>query len=259
VPIELRSARSLTPGERAELFNAAYQGYVVPFHLDETMLARMDEAFDMDLDASRIAYRSGRPIGLANLGVRGEDGWIGGVGVVASARRSGVGRELMDAVHAEARVRGLRRVWLEVIDANTAAIALYRELGYEHVRDLEVWSLAAADDEADGVTWVDAADAQARIRELRQEREPWQRSDETLAHYGDARGVVSARGTAIFRVGASVQLVQVAGEAEGPLRALRGLGTVSVLNLPPEDPAAGALRSLGATVTIRQHEMVLAL
>jgi hypothetical protein len=56
-----------------------------------------------------------------------------------------------------------------------------------------------------------------------------------------------------------VQLLQLAGEAEPLLRFLRGLGTVSVLNLPEDDPAAPALRSLGATVVVRQHEMLLGL
>ena len=62
--IDIRSARSLVPAERAELFNAAYEGYLVPFHIDEHQLAFMDDAFDLDLDASRIAYRDGEPVAL---------------------------------------------------------------------------------------------------------------------------------------------------------------------------------------------------
>lgn len=71
--LELRSARSLVPEERAELFSAAYEGYLMPFHIDEQELALMDDAFDLDLDASRIAFRDREPVGLANLGLRGED------------------------------------------------------------------------------------------------------------------------------------------------------------------------------------------
>ncbi len=114
-------------GERAELFTAAYEGYVVPMHIDEASLAWMEEKFDFDLDASRIAYRDGEPVGLANLAVRGRDAWIGGVGVVASARRAGVGEALMRAVHEEARSRGVERVWLEVIVENTGALRPLRE------------------------------------------------------------------------------------------------------------------------------------
>ena len=125
----LRSARSLAPDERAELFNAAYEGYLIPFHVDETALASIDDVFDHDLDASRIAFRGETAVGLGNLGVRGEDGWVGGVGVVPAARRSGIGEALMRALHEQARERGIRRMWLEVIAENTGAYALYEKLG----------------------------------------------------------------------------------------------------------------------------------
>jgi ribosomal protein S18 acetylase RimI-like enzyme len=259
VSLEIRSARSLPPAERAELFNAAYEGYLLPFHVDVAALEFMDGTFDLDLDASRIAFRDGEPVGLGNLGVRGEDAWIGGVGVVAAARRSGIGEALMLALHEQARERGVRRVWLEVIVENTGAFALYEKLGYRTVRDVEVWSLPAADEDAAAAREVPAAEAHARIREWRSEHEPWQRADETVANYGDARGLATDDGAALFRAGAAVQLLQVAGEAEAFLRFLRGLGAVSVLNLPEDDPAAARLRSLGATVVVRQHEMLLGL
>jgi GNAT superfamily N-acetyltransferase len=259
VNLELRSARSLRPEERTELFNAAYEGYLLPFHIDEQQLASMDEMFDLDLDASRIALRDGVAVGLGNLGVRGEDAWIGGVGVITAARRSGIGEALMHALHEEAQERGIRRVWLEVIFENSGAFALYEKLGYRTVRDVEVWSLPAAEASDPQATEISADEAHMRIRELRSEREPWQRADETLAHYGDARGLVTDAGAAVYRQsGEHVQLVQLAGEAELLLRTLRGLGPVSVLNLPEQDPAASILGSLGATVVVRQHEMLLA-
>jgi ribosomal protein S18 acetylase RimI-like enzyme len=259
VTLEIRSARSLAPAERAELFNAAYEGYLVPFHVDVPTLEFMDDAFDLDLGASRIAFRDGEPVGLGNLGVRGEDAWIGGVGVVAAARRSGIGEALMGALHEQGRERGVRRVWLEVILENTGAFALYEKLGYRTVRDVEVWSLPAGAKNAGAVTEVPAAEAQARIRELAGGREPWQRADETIAHYGDARGLATEDGAAVFRTGGAVQLLQLAGEAEPFLQFLRGLGAVSVLNLPEDAPAAATLSSLGGTVAVRQHEMLLEL
>ena len=124
------------------VFTAAYEGYLVPFVVDENAVRFLTVSCDLDRDASRIALRDGQPVGLANLGLRGEDAWIGGVGVVPSERRRGTGRTLMRAVQDEARSRGVARVWLEVIVENTQAIALYEQLGYGHVRDLDVWSLA---------------------------------------------------------------------------------------------------------------------
>jgi GNAT superfamily N-acetyltransferase len=260
VSLELRSARSIAPGERADLFNAAYEGYFLPFHIDEQQLTSMDEVFDLDLDASRVALRDGAPVGLGNLGLRGEDAWIGGVGVVTASRRSGVGEALMRALHEQARERGVRRVWLEVIFENTGACALYEKLGYRTVRDVAVWSLPAAEESDFEANEVSADDAHTRIRELRRAREPWQRADETLAHYGDTRGLVTDAGAAVFRQASEhVQLGQIAGEPEPLLRALRSLGPVSVLNLPEDDPAAPVLDALGATVVVRQHEMLLEL
>jgi ribosomal protein S18 acetylase RimI-like enzyme len=259
-PLELRSARSLAPSARAALFNAAYEGYLLPFHVDETAVGFMDDAFDVDLDASRIAFRGDEPVGLANLGVRGEDAWIGGVGVAKAARRSGVGEVLMRALHDQARGLGVRRIWLEVIVENTGAFALYEKLGYRTVRNVEVWSLPLSGSERSEAEDVAAEEAHARVRQLRTGREPWQRADGTLAHYSDAHGLVVTGGAAVYRrPGENVQLVQLAGEAGSLLRALRTLGPVSVLNLPEDDPTASVLRELGATVVVRQHEMLLEL
>jgi GNAT superfamily N-acetyltransferase len=242
-------------GERAELFTAAYEGYVVPMRIDEASLAWMEEKFDFDLDASRIAYRDGEPAGLANLAVRGRDAWIGGVGVVASARRAGLGEALMRAVHEEARTRGVQRVWLEVIVENTGAFALYEKLGYELVQDVEVWTLPAAAGEHAGRE-VPVSEVKAQLPER---REPWQRADGTLSHYDDVRGLVTESGAMLFCVRSSSQLQQYTGEPEPLLRALRTFGDVSVLNLPADDPAAAVLRELGGSVTVRQQEMLLEL
>jgi GNAT superfamily N-acetyltransferase len=253
--IELLAAHSLSIGERAALFTAAYEGYVVPMRIEEDSLRWMQEKFDFDLDASRIAYRDGEPVGLANLAVRDRDAWIGGVGVVASARRAGIGEALMRAVHEEARSRGVERVWLEVIAENTGAFALYEKLGYEVVQDVEVWTLSAAEREPAGRE-VPAAEAKAQLPE---HHEPWQRADGTLAHYDDVRGLVTDTGAMLFCVRSSAQLQQYTGEPEPLLRALRTFGDVYILNLPADDPAAEVLRKLGGTIMIRQHEMCLEL
>ena len=105
--------------------------------------------FDLDLDASRIAFRDGEPVGLGNLGVRGEDAWIGGVGVVTAARRRRRRGAHARPPRGGARARR-RRVWLEVIVENAGAFALYEKLGYELVQDVEVWTLPAAEGEHGG-------------------------------------------------------------------------------------------------------------
>lgn len=258
--LELGSARSLGLSEYTALFNAAYDGYLIPFHIDESAVTVMTEAFDLDADASRIAFRDGEAVGLGNLGVRGEDAWIGGVGVVTAARRTGVGEALMRALHEQAHELGIRRVWLEVIVENARAFALYEKLEYRIIRDVEVWSLPLSVSEQSDAEDVPAADAHELIRRLRTEREPWQRADKTVENYGDAHGLVTDDGAALYRQpGENVQLLQIAGDAEPLLGALRTRGAVGILNLPEGDPAAAAFRSLGAAVAVRQHEMLLEL
>jgi GNAT superfamily N-acetyltransferase len=253
VKLDLRPATSLPLPERVALFNAGYEGYVVPMHLDETGLTTMQETLDIDLDASRVAFRDGEPVGFANLAVRGDEGWLGGVGVVLSARRSGIGRVLMDAIHEQARERGLKRVWLEVIVENTGAFALYEKLGYRTTQDVEVWSLPGEDGEPEGRE-VAPEEAKALIPA---KHEPWQRADATVAHYDDVRGWVTDTGAMLFRVRGAAQLLQYAGDPEPLMRALRTFGNAHVLNLPADDPAGAVLRELGGTVPVRQHEMVL--
>jgi hypothetical protein len=57
-----------------------------------------------------------------------------------------------------------------------------------------------------------------------------------------------------------ISLLQAAGDAAGLealAAALRSRGKVSALNFPAGEPVATALRERGATVRLRQHEMVL--
>jgi [ribosomal protein S18]-alanine N-acetyltransferase len=51
--------------------------------------------------------------------------------VAPQARRSGLGRALVDALAAEARERGAKALFLEVAADNAGAIALYNATGFE--------------------------------------------------------------------------------------------------------------------------------
>jgi ribosomal protein S18 acetylase RimI-like enzyme len=261
VSLELQSAASLDDAELAQLFNAAYEGYLFPFVVDAAAVRFMTDTYDLDRGASRIAVRDGERVGLANLGLRDADAWIGGIGVVPGERRRGTARALMNALHDEARARGVERVWLEVIVEKVQAIPLYEELGYEHVRDVEVWSLPGAEGEAPEVS---AADAHEWIRAHRTEREPWQRADASLVPAADVLGLLVDGAAAVVRVvSARVSVVQVEGEPAALRELLSGartLGeTLSVLNLPVGHPAGAALDELGGRADVRQHEMRLQL
>lgn len=226
----------------------------------------MEHAFDLDPEASLVARVEGELVGLGNLGLRGADAWVGGVGVVPAQRGTGLGEALMRGLMAAARARGVERLWLEVIVENTAAVRLYEKLDFAHVRDVEVWSLDAQAAQGGSRPSPEALDeAHARVRAQRQAREPWQRADATVARLAELepapQGLLVDGGAAVVRSSAGrVNLLQLAGDARAVLEALRSGGEpVSLLNLPTDDPAAAAFRELGGTVVVRQHEMVLEL
>ena len=194
------------------------------------------------------------------LAVRGEDGWIGGVGVVAGRRGEGVGERLMRAVHEQARARGVRRLWLEVLTQNEPAVQLYEKLGFEHVRELEVWSLdMKLGSPEHRVPTIPVAHAIGRSTE----RPPWQRADASVTNLADAQAVGDDRGSVVFRMTAGVAaLQQVAAADEQAIHELLGSlpeETVGLryLNGPEGDPVNVVLESLGGTQVARQHELVL--
>jgi len=226
----------------------------------------MEHAFDLDPEASLVARVEGELVGLGNLGLRGPDAWVGGVGIVPAHRGTGLGEALMRGLMAEAGARGVERLRLEVIVENTAAVRLYEKLAFAHVRDVEVWSLdghVAQSKHSPSPAALEEAHAWVRAR--RQGREPWQRADATITRLGDLdpppQGLLVDGGAAVLRSAAGrVNLLQLAGDARAVLEAVCGRGEpVSLLNLPTDDPAAAAFREVGGAVVVRQHEMVLEL
>ena len=139
--IALEPAARRSHAELAEILTAGYEGYYTPFAVDEAAFRFMATVWDDDLEASRVAVVGGEPAGIAKLAIRGDRGWIAGIGVAVPWRGQGVGEALMRGVLDEARARGLREVWLEVLVQNEPAIRLYEKLGFEHERELEVWTL----------------------------------------------------------------------------------------------------------------------
>jgi len=76
------------------------------------------------------------PLGVCQIRFRfgiwhaSTDCWLEDLFVMEEARGAGLGRALVEAVFESARARGSRRVELDVSEANDAALALYRSLGF---------------------------------------------------------------------------------------------------------------------------------
>jgi hypothetical protein len=103
------------------------------------------------------------------------------MGTLAPDRRRGLGERVLVAGIEAARERGCASVWLEVIDRNRAAARLYEKLGFEVQREPIVWFLRATGGDPPPSRSVGPDSAHRWIAAHRRDREPWQRTDETLA------------------------------------------------------------------------------
>ena len=86
----------------------------------------------VETDVIVVGERGGRIIGCVGLHPTAVEGvWSLGIWVLADARGSGLGGDLLDAALAAARVREIRKIDLEVFAGNEPAIALYRSRGFD--------------------------------------------------------------------------------------------------------------------------------
>lgn len=267
-------AASLPHAERAALWTEAFSDYYAPGVVTSEALQGLERAFDLDVDASQLVIEDGKPVAFAMLGIRGRRGWVGGMGVVPSARRRGHGERVMRAVLDTARERGLATVRLEVLVQNVQAIPLYEALGFRTLRKVEVWDRAA---DAPALTAPDVpatpldVDAAAtRLGRTRLESAPWQRElASARVAFPDLTAVASDGAVAIFRASPErVGLLELAATDGASGAALdtvlatifssRSGRPARLLNLPEGDPAGPALERAGLAVSHRQWEMEIA-
>ena len=271
--MRLEPASTLDLSLLRELFNQGFSDYLLPMQLDDVAFRDHVDGNDIDLDCSQVAIAD-RPAALALIARRGPVAWVGGMGTAPRYRRRGLGERALVAGLEAAAQRGCREAWLEVIDANRPAVALYKKLGFEVVRDVVVWSLPARRDGLRASRPVDPEPAQAWIAAHREDREPWQRTDESLdrirARGAQLRALMVDRdgevaGAIVFRddsdrvVTFQVAAVDESAAADALLAAAGDGRGLRLSNAPAGEAPSRALERLGASPVVRQHEMRLAL
>jgi N-acetylglutamate synthase-like GNAT family acetyltransferase len=97
---------------------------------DEVMVDR-ERVFYPAEQAAFLAEEGRLTLGVVTYDIRG--GQCEVTALNSLRRRQGVGRALMAAVQAEARIAGCRRVWLLTTNDNLAGLAFYQRLGYRLV------------------------------------------------------------------------------------------------------------------------------
>jgi GNAT superfamily N-acetyltransferase len=269
------SASSVSLEAFAAAFTSAFEGYPVPIKVDAVWVARRARYEQHDLLNSLVVFDGAEAVGMAVLAARGARGWCGGFGVVPRWRGRGLGRRLMSELVGRARGAGLRRLSLEVLAGNTAALRLYEQAGMRVTRDLLVLERPAewaGDSKPRGRAPQEAPAAELLEHFSRLHAEPpaWQREPASLLA-ADLRGLyLGARSRP--RAYALVKHTKEgdtflsdlaaadARHARAMCAALGGLGCeLKVQNEPERSPYVAPLLGRGFREVLRQHEMSMEL
>ena len=260
-------------------FNHAYSDYYVHIFMTSDSFHALMQRDDLNPEASVVAIQDDQIVGMGLLGVRAPIGWIGGLGVIPGYRRQGIGREMMRYLLASARNHRLEQVKLEVIEANTNAYALYRQLGFTDIRYLHyVQREPGPISNLPNTVQIERRAPQALLEyfdTFHDTENPWQRGYPSLKtltshmrgwavlEYGDLVGYAlgwtdhhhirisdiathpnTQRGTVIHALLAHLHRLYPDAHALS-------------INIADDDPALGVYQAIGYTTHLRQIEMCL--
>ena len=114
--------------------NEIFSDYVIPMKSTREFFLDFQRSVGGDLRNVLVALIKGDIVGYVNPVIDGREGWIGGIGVIPSMRGRGLGHKLMSSAEELCRSRGVRDIYLEVIEGNDRAQALYEKIGYVATR-----------------------------------------------------------------------------------------------------------------------------
>ena len=121
------ASRALIEALNAELSGVYPEPGATHFQLDQEEVTGGRGAF-------LVVYEDGTPVGCGALRlVDSETAELKRMYVAPALRGRGLGRRLVDALEAEARALGVRRLVLETGVRQTAALALYRATGFQPI------------------------------------------------------------------------------------------------------------------------------
>ncbi len=133
----LTPASDCTVPRLCDALNAGYEGYLIPVNFTPEALLRRIAAEHVDLAQSALLEDAeARTVGAMLIARRGTVSRVAALGIARPFRGRGLGAAAIAQAVAAARERSDRRLVLEVIEGNTAAIATYRRAGFQEVRRL---------------------------------------------------------------------------------------------------------------------------
>jgi len=178
----VKPALSFSISETAALLTRGFEGYLVPIQMNDVALQAMLRRDGVDLAESRILLKDNIPVGVALIARRGWTSRLAAMGIVADARNSGAGSWMMEKLIVEARARGEKEMFLEVIEQNAPAVHLYQKFGFETVRRLLGFKIENPQAESDdALEEIDVREMGRLISVCGLRDLPWQISAETIA------------------------------------------------------------------------------
>lgn len=279
INVELIPAAQLPFDSLARLINQTFADYFLTVWLDKYQFERMCYEEDIDLTQSMVAVVDYMPVGIALLSLRGNQGWVSGVGVLPLWRRRGVAICIMQQIQKIAQSEKLETLRLEVLVQNAGGIALYRQLGFRWERDLLVLTLSAgripSQPPMHGIVMAKPDILLEAYHRLHSVRNPWQRDLPSLLHKKDRLlgwgiwehdvlvayllAYIQSGQYAISDLAVDSQLphqIQLAQELLLAVqKAYPNLGS-HILNIPTESSLLPAFTGLRYRIWHRQHEML---
>ena len=183
--LELKPLLDYDLVEVAELLNRGFADYLIKIEFNVAVLLHMVLHDGIDAGSSRVVLRDGEAVGVAMIARCGWSSRLAGMAIVPEARGQGAGSWLMAQLVAEAKARGERRMVLEVIEQNTAAVHLYEVCGFQVLRRLVSYA-GSADGEGEKaeLEQVDTREVAQMVTMYGLPDLPWQISGESLVHVG---------------------------------------------------------------------------
>lgn len=134
---EIPALSALASRTYAEAFGASMNAAELAVQLSATRseayfekAVREDAILVAVVDGAIVGYVQVSDVRIPIAGVEASDQELFALYVLPDHQGKGIGTALMDAAFAHERFRRARKVWLDVWDANTPAIALYARYGF---------------------------------------------------------------------------------------------------------------------------------
>jgi ribosomal protein S18 acetylase RimI-like enzyme len=274
--IDLLPATAFSVEELTEAYNHTRVDYLVPMPMNASKLQEYIKNYNVDLSASAVAVDGNEILGLGMLGIRENRSWITRLGVIRSNRRRGTGTALVHHLLAQARLRHLGCIIIEVIKDNTPANNLFSKSGFIPTRELLVLRRPPGppngESPAGSVEFLGYGEA-VNLLDQRESKPSWVDEKESLINAGNlaairaelddgSRGWLVYQNT-IFQLGRLViqtdagEPVKVARSLLYHLHSLHSAQDTKTENLPVGDPHWPAFKEMGYLEMFQRIEMVL--